>query len=192
MGRGIQMERTTTVEMTLRLVDQAMIKDACVKEAQKSDCKKARFGAALFVQRLNPLGVQENVVLYSAHNHLEEPYGVMCADECIRLNIPSRTDSMLGGCLHAEEQLAWRFAKMQAHRLKAVWGIFVLKIDEDDQPILYTDRQEFSCIRCAHQMYQSGIDNVGILTPNGWKLIPPKDALRQSIEYAMGNRHTNV
>ena len=44
---------------------------------------------------------------------------------------------------------------------------------------------EFTCIRCATQMYLAGIRGVNMWFEEEWHLVRPEDAMRQAFQYAI-------
>lgn len=173
----------TEINFTRDTIDkkQALfLKNKCRQTAQLSSCKKLRFGAVAL------MGTQ---ILGFASNDPIPETEFWCEHGCVRLQIPSRTHSMVGGCCHAEELVMWNIIKSQACAPEDFRNIeiFILGIGPDGKYLPKTS-SEFTCIRCATQMCLMGIRSVVIWRTDYqcWVPISPADALRQAAQYSRG------
>jgi len=142
--------------------------------APSSKCKKLRFAAMLY-------DVEKFRVLSVALNNPLEPMAYLCEDECIRFSIPSRTQSMIGACAHAEEICLWN-AVREGYNLQNA-EMFVFGVDLEGKPIHKPDPR-FTCIRCAVQMYHAGIRGVNVWFEDRWHLSSTEKAIKDALVFA--------
>lgn len=154
-------------------MDKEYIKELLVSTAKFSNCHKRRFGA---------LAIKNNTVLGLSANNKLPHHKHLCKQGCIRTTIPSRTDSMIGACGHAEEQIIW----MLANRI-VDYDLYVLQIDQNDN-IIYKDGLDFSCVRCATAMYYGKVRGVWLLLDYGFGFIPTAKAIQTAYYYALGKK----
>ena len=173
----------TEIEFTRDTVDHQrslFLKNKCREVAMMSSCKKLRFGAVAL------MGTQ---LLGFASNDPIPETKFWCEHGCIRLQIPSRTHSMIGGCCHAEELVMWDIMKSRPCAPEDIRNIeiFILGIGPDGKYLPKTSN-EFTCIRCATQMCLMGIKAVVIWRTDFkcWVPISPAYALRQAAQYSRG------
>ena len=74
------------------------IYEMCIKLAKESPCQKKGFGSVLKLAD----GAQ-----FFAFNASSEVTKHICDGECIRFQIPSGADSLIGSCFHSEELAVW-------------------------------------------------------------------------------------
>lgn len=149
----------------------------CVTLAKESDCKKLGFGAVLYDRG------QEKIIARCS-NSVMNPFEHICEPECIRNRIPSRTQSMIGACAHAEEQCLWIGAAIGLDL--STCEIYVQGINNETGELLDKTHETFTCIRCATQMYLAKLRAINIWFEDAWHPIPPNIAMIQSYEYASG------
>jgi hypothetical protein len=149
----------------------------CVTLAMESNCKKLGFGAVLY-----DCG-QEKIIARCSNNAMK-PFEYLCDPECIRDRIPSRTQSMIGACAHAEEQCLWLGAAVGLDL--STCEIYVQGVNLKTGDLLTKTDETFTCIRCATQMYLAKLKAINIWLEDGWLSIPTDIALVQSYEYASG------
>lgn len=126
----------------------------CLDLAAGSSCPKAKFGAVLMLD--------EVLVVAAGFNKPIPETQFMCPvlGTCIRENIPSRTQSLVGGCCHAEEHALFQalrrgtFTDAQLHRCT----MYVAGMKADGQVIQTTG--QYTCLRCATSMALGGIAKV--------------------------------
>ncbi len=152
--------------------------ERCIELAKQSPCQKLGFGALL----INPYF--DNPVAES-YNFPIGPLADMCAPDCCRFQIPSRTESMLGACGHAEESCLWQMARNPEVKVFAYLEMYVAGVNSEGAPLVKTDFT-FTCIRCATQMYLAGIRGVNVWINEAWYFVPVYRALVQAKEYATG------
>jgi tRNA(Arg) A34 adenosine deaminase TadA len=162
--------------MKMKRIEKLRMYELCIKLARQSPCKKMGFGAVLYDESAEK-------VLWEAFNTRILDVPDICQPECIRMKIPSRTQSMVGACLHAEEVCLWyalKYADVESLRNCA---LYVAGVWPDGRPI---ERGEsgFSCIRCATQMVHSGVSGVNVWFERDWHFFKSEHALRDSQLYA--------
>ncbi len=173
----------TEIDFTRDVVDDKrsrFLKNKCRTTALMSSCKKLRFGAVAL------MGTQ--ILGFACNDSIPETE-FWCKNQCVRLQIPSRTHSMIGSCCHAEELLMWDIATRRPCTAEDIRNIeiFVLGIGPDGKYLPKTSN-EFTCIRCATAMCLMGIKAVVIWRTDFqcWVPISPADALRQAAQYSRG------
>lgn len=158
--------------------------ETCIKQARLSSCKKMGFGAVLYHE------VKE-MIAWEAHNTQMFGMSDICEPECVRMKIPSRTQSMVGACAHAEELCLWNalgdFRRkgftLAPEQILPNCSLYVAGVWNDGTPI---ERGEagFTCIRCATQMLHSGVRGVNVWFERDWHFFRAAHALRDSFKYA--------
>jgi deoxycytidylate deaminase len=153
--------------------------ERCIELARLSPCQKLGFGALL----IDP--AYPETLIAEAYNEPILPLADMCIPDCCRFNIPSRTQSMLGACGHAEEACLWKMAKNPEIKTYDHLEIYVAGVNSVGAPLVKKDLT-FTCIRCAVQMYQAGIRGVNVWINDSWHFIGVFDAVQQARDYAVG------
>lgn len=160
---------------------------ACIREARRSDCAKAKFGAVLVADHPQVSGW----CALAAHNHRIPSLAHLCEPTCIRLNIPSRMDGLVGACVHAEETVLWAGEHLRFDL--SIARLYVAGLDKDGNPWRSTDH--WTCLRCAIAMWHAGLRNVSVPmlddAPDeapgfAWLNIPVEQALRDAADFATG------
>ena len=153
---------------------------ACIAEALKSPCQKKGVGAAF-------VGPQGHIIAQE-HNLPIEGMEGMCQPTCIRFQIQSRTESMLGACGHAEERLIAKVVKMGYQPFFADFSIYVAAVTADKAPE-QRPFPEFTCLRCAVQMHLYEIASVHVAyLGQSWVKQTTAQALASAQEYARGEK----
>ena len=172
----------TQIDLTRTGIDKqrsSHLRDLCQQMAHLSDCQKLKFGA---------VAVLGSRILAKDYNRAIQATKHMCAENCIRKQIPSRIDSMVGGCCHAEELVLWHIMHSNiSHEDRASVEIFTLGTDLHGKLLPKTEN-EFTCLRCATQMVLAGIRSVVIWRTDFkcWVPIPVLSAVRSASNYAVG------
>lgn len=148
--------------------------DICLQEARKSPCQKRGFGAAMMLYG-SLIGVDHNRPIPGLER--------ICDPECVRLKIPSGTDSMIGSCGHAEEWLIWEALKERIDIRGA--EIYVAGVDSNGDPLVNTD-PSFYCIRCATAMARADLRGVWVWAQNTWHFLTVAQAIESSLRFALG------
>jgi hypothetical protein len=149
--------------------------DLLVELASKSDCAKRTFVAAATNKNREIIG-------YSTNRRL--PYHrFLCEGECIRSKIDSGTDSMLGACGHAEEQLLWSLAHGGAVKDCELWVVQV-----KDGKIVPKKEKSFYCARCATQMYYAKASGVWVYVVDHFEFLTTEEAIKSAYEFALGEK----
>jgi hypothetical protein len=140
-----------------------------------SDCAKRTFVAAATNKDGEVLGYSTNLRL---------PYhSFLCKGECIRSKIDSGTDSMLGACGHAEEQLLWSLAHDGAVKDCEMWVVQV-----KDGQIVPEKEKSFYCARCATQMYYAKAKGVWVYVVDHFEFLTTEEAIKSAYEFALGEK----
>ena len=148
----------------------------CFEAAMESSCQKMRFGVVI---------MHDQEVVYSGSNVTLAPLKHMCEPRCMRLDMQSRTESMLGACAHAEELGIWSVAKRGMDLGEC--DLYVAGFHPDHRPYL-KERAEHTCLRCSTQMYNAGVGAVYVPVKDRWEGISAEEAVRTSAAYALGEK----
>lgn len=148
----------------------------CLKVAFGSGCAKGRYGSIIRYP---------NGQYISACNDPIDALRAWCDPSCIRLTIPSRQDSMIGACLHAEESVLKKNSAQGRNMQGAIMyvagvrsnGLFFVKSDP-----------YFTCIRCAVALHVHGAEGIYVPLESMWGYVSTLDALKQAREFAEGFR----
>lgn len=150
----------------------------CFFNALNSPCQKMRFGAVIARQHSS----HAYEFISEGCNKTIEPSKSLCDPSCIRFNIPSRTESMIGACSHAEESALWNAIKRGWFPLSEC-VLYVAGIYPNCLPYIKKEN-EFTCLRCAVQIYHSGIKNVFVPASHGWQFLRNEECVKTAIAYA--------
>ena len=148
----------------------------CFGKALDSGCKKMWFGSVI---------THGSEVVYAGTNAAIEPLKSLCTPDCVRDNIQSRTESMIGGCGHAEELGLWEVAKKGIPLSEC--SLYVAGLHTNGLPWIKTEA-EHTCLRCAVQMYNAGIGSILVPVHDKWMAITPEEAVSQAMQYATGQK----
>lgn len=142
--------------------------------AMDSPCQKMKFGA---------VAVYDGQMVATAYNGHNPVLKDLCEPKCIRFDIPSRTESMIGGCDHAEELLMDKVRDLGIS-LKET-DIYVVGLSEKNLPWV-REEAEHTCIRCSHQMHRAGVNSIVVpVKDQGLVNISPQAALESAKLYAL-------
>jgi deoxycytidylate deaminase len=159
------------------LLENDPIYQECLRQARKSPCQKLGFGAVLVDSR--------GVMLASECNRTIEGLESLCQPACMRLNIQSRTESMLGACGHAEERLLWSMVR-EGWKLHDK-SLYVSGVQANGLPN-EQHRPEFTCLRCAVAINYSGIGSVHVVFADQWHRLTPQECLAAAQTYARSEK----
>lgn len=148
------------------------IYEACFYSALDSQCKKLRFGC---------VAVRNGEIVSRGANATIGPLAYICEPSCVRMSIQSRTDAMIGACGHAEEFVLWDLAKKNVPLNDC--DVYVAGIFPNGLPIP-EDNTEYSCLRCAVQMFNAGVNSVSGPMNGRWIQLPTARALETAVAYA--------
>ena len=129
--------------------------------------------------------VRNGEVIYEGFNHTIRTLKSLCEPKCIRLNIVSRTESMLGACGHAEEGAIWRVIRCGIPISECT--LYVAGINPDGLPLI-NKQTEFTCLRCAVQIYNANIRSIYVPVIDHWGWIFPERAIETARAYATGEK----
>lgn len=145
----------------------------CLALALQSNCKKGKYGCVV---------EYENGFVAKTYNKMLDPLSDWCQNECIRSRIPSRTESMIGACGHAEEfalqeiiinrKLEPRYCHLYVAGFRSS-GLAYIKPEPD-----------FTCIRCAVQLYMHDV-HVYVPCKDDWSHLTAKEALQSAKKFAL-------
>jgi deoxycytidylate deaminase len=148
----------------------------CFDAALDSSCQKMKFGCVI---------MHDGKIVYSGCNKIIEPLRSMCEPKCIRFSIPSRTESMIGACGHAEELALWDVVQ-QGIPLREC-ELYLVGLYANGLPWLRQEA-EHTCLRCSVQMYYARLKKIYITVSDHWAGITPEQALTSARLYAMGEK----
>jgi deoxycytidylate deaminase len=148
----------------------------CFNAAADSECQKMKFGTVI---------LHGSEVVYEGTNAVIEPLRSLCEPKCIRLEIASRTEQMLGACCHAEELGLWAVAKQGI--LLSECKLYVAGFYPNNSPYL-KKAPEHTCLRCSVQMYNSGVGIIYVPVNDHWAGISGEEAVKTATAYALGNK----
>lgn len=150
------------------------IYQACFFAALDSPCQKMKFGCAV---------LYDDQLVHVAHNDFIEPLKELCEPTCIRLSLPSRTESMLGACGHAEEFALWEMVCCGISLKKC--DLYVAGIYPNGMPWLKKEAADHSCLRCSVQMHFARVKKIWVpFCDHGWISLNTEQAVKGSLAYA--------
>lgn len=150
----------------------------CLSDAILSNCQKGKFGCVVKYRGL---------LVVRGHNQVIECMKDWAEPQYIRLNIQSRTESMIGCCSHAEES-----ALVQARDLN-------LNLSECDFYVAgfrssgltgIPSEKRFSCIRCATELYMHKVGRIFIPVNDHWESMTVDEAVQTAKKFATGEKKT--
>lgn len=141
-------------------------------QAMESKCQKMWFGTVI---------THGTDVVYAGYNKTIEPLKAMCTPKCIRLDIQSRTESMLGACGHAEELGLWEVARKGIDLSET--ALYVAGFYVNGMPYIKKEA-EHTCLRCSVQMYNARVGVIYVPVVDHWEGISTKQALDSAMLYA--------
>ncbi len=151
---------------------------ACFEGALDSLCQKLWVGCIL---------VRDHKVISQGQNKPIKELEHVCEPKCIRFQIQSRTESMVGACAHAEEYVIWDAVRMGVPLHEC--DIYVAMVGTDGLPRFRKDsRVGYTCLRCATSMRLAGIKNVYIDIADHWEKVGIDEALQSALQYAQGEK----
>ena len=154
----------------------------CFGAAQLSDCSYMQFGCVVFQE-----GKKQPKVMTS--NRFVEPIKFLCSSdssECIRKYIKSEQNLMIGACGHAEEWALKELREKKIHPDRC--SFYVAGVMPFIHTPLLREKEGFSCLRCAVQLYMHGVKKIYIPVQDHWSSQTPEEALISSLDFAIGRR----
>lgn len=148
----------------------------CLTNAMLSNCQKGKFGCAVKYQ---------GILIVKGHNQIMECMKDWAEPECIRLNIQSRTESMIGCCSHAEES-----ALVQARDLNLNLNecdFYVAGFHSSGLTVIPSEKR-FSCIRCATQFYLHRVGRIFVPVKDRWEPMTADEAVQTAKKFATGEK----
>lgn len=144
----------------------------CYMAALDSACQKMRFGCVV---------THNGKVVGEGCNATIGPMKSLCEPVCIRFDIPSRTESMVGACAHAEESALWQAIHAGAPINEC--ELFIAGVHNTDVPWIKTEAMH-SCLRCAVQMHHAKLRSIWVPVVDHWEQLSTGDAIRTATDYA--------
>lgn len=157
----------------------------CFYAALDSPCQKMKFGCVLrHYYDCERIGVARWEEVETCNKTIE-PLRSSCEPTCIRLNIPSRTESMRGACGHAEELALWEAVK----KFIPVGDseMYVAGLYNNCSPYIKSE-PIFTCPRCAVQIYLSGIRKVYVPVIDHWEELTGEECVKTARAYETGDK----
>jgi len=152
------------------------IYEAGFKAALDSPCQKMKFGCAV---------IHGNEVKAVTSNGTIAPLAHLCEPTCIRFNIQSRTDSLMGACGHAEEYALQKARDLRLPLKECTFAVIGLY----PNGLPWLDRSpEFTCLLCARQLYMAGVGSLFFPVRTGWVRQSAEDAVTSALAYERGER----
>lgn len=149
----------------------------CLSLARQTPCQKLGFGAVLIEDDIQAPRAR-------AYNKKIGPLAeFVCTEKCIRFDIQSRTQSMIGACGHAEERCLWTATKHGLTEMSKS-ELYVQGVEIPSMNPLTKTAATFTCIRCATQMDYAGVRGINVWFMDEWHFIPTDEAVRQAMMYA--------
>jgi hypothetical protein len=145
----------------------------CISNAVLSPCQKAGFGAVL---------VREGEIVSQAYNDTIPELASQCTPKCIRLDMQSRTESMIGACGHAEEWVM-KYARDKGVNLREC-EMYIAGLTFYGLPWIKTSAVH-TCLRCAVQMNYAGLKGVYVPVADHWERLSTNESLKTAERYAL-------
>lgn len=162
------------LEPTNNLFDDPIYQD-CFFNALDSPCQKMKFGCVIIDEL-------KSEIVYEGCNKPLEPLKSVCEPNCIRLGMPSSTDSMLGVCGHAEEIGIWDVVRHRINLLNC--SLYAAGLFPNCLPYIKNE-PFFYCLRCAVPLYLSGIKRVYVPVVDHWEKLTGEECVKTARAYAM-------
>lgn len=147
--------------------------------ALSSPCTKMGFGAVL-------VNDYNGVIYQTTDNRPTQETAWVCEPTCIRLTIPSRTQSMIGACYHAEERAIAEGLRADLDLRNFV--LFVAGVHGESKQPAYRENPVFSCVRCAASMVLHRLKGVYLYDGQYWHYQDSAHAYQTALSYALGQR----
>jgi deoxycytidylate deaminase len=148
----------------------------CFSSALDSPCQKMKFGCVI---------THNNYIEYVGCNETIKPLAPLCEGRCIRLDIPSRSEPMIGACGHAEELAIWSVIHKGIPITEC--NLYVAGLYSNCLP-WFKSETEHTCLRCAVQQYHAKLKMIYVPVNNRWEGLTPEQALVTARDYAMRQR----
>lgn len=144
----------------------------CFGQAIRSPCRKMKFGCVIKTKDGKTLSAPNTTILGLAS---------LCENACVRENITSRTEQMLGACGHAEEAALWKAVDSMFSLCDA--AVYVAGLYSNCLPWFKTEA-EHTCLRCAVQMQYAKVATVYVPVHGQWQALSAANALQTALTYA--------
>ncbi len=152
----------------------------CLFTALDSPCQKRKYGCII---------LHKGELVAEACNSTIEPLKVLCQPTCIRFNIQSRTESMIGACGHAEEQAMEQVIRKGIPLCQC--ELYVAGLDTKTAKAFVKSERDFTCIRCATQIWLHGVGAVYVPVSHRWEKMSAEETVRTAKAYALREKTTD-
>lgn len=150
--------------------------DLCIARAIESPCQKRGFGTVLLIG---------GEAVANTCNKPIAPAEHVCSGQCIRFQIPSGADSLIGACGHSEEHAIWDAIKKFGDISNKMAMLYVAGVSKPDNIPLVKNEPYFYCIRCATMMHYAGVFGVNVWVDERWHFLNAKEAYQSSLQFAL-------
>jgi hypothetical protein len=157
-----------------KTMNDELIYTLCIENAKLSPCQKRGFGTVIMLESGNH---------WVGSNQPIPPAKHLCDPECIRFNIQSGADSLIGSCGHSEEIAIWQTINFGLDVKGA--KLYVAGVSKPDNAPLTKNDPHFYCVRCATLMHYAGIAGVHVWVDNKWHYLTTDEAYQTSLNYAL-------
>jgi deoxycytidylate deaminase len=148
----------------------------CFFAALDSDCAKRNFGCIF---------VKGGAIVHADANRKIPEIAHRCEPVCIRMDIASRTDSMVGACRHAEEGI-WDVVH-RGMRPEEV-ELYVAGFENDGTPWMKKSA-EHTCLRCAVSLHLAKVKAIHVPVVDHWETVSPDSVLDTAFDYALAEKN---
>jgi len=154
------------------MIESDKIYEICLDLAKSSPCQKRGFGCVL------TNGID---IISQSNNHDIDTISNLCKPRCIRFDMSSGSDSMIGDCGHAEEHTIWECIKKTGSAVGT--ELWVLGVSKPQKEVL--ENTKFYCVRCSTLMRYAKVSGVHIHYNNEWHWVTTSEAYATSLEYSI-------
>jgi len=146
----------------------------CLMAALDSNCQKGKYGCVV---------KNDGQIVVETFNSILDVCQDWSEPECIRVknDIPSRTESMIGCCSHAEEEALRVIRNMRLNPREC--ELYVAGFRSNG--LVYIKSEPvFTCLRCAIQLHMHGIGAIHVPCREGWAKLTAKEAVETAKKFA--------
>ncbi len=147
----------------------------CFFAALSSGCQKLYVGCVVTNVR------HGGSIIYADCNKPIGPLKHLCTPRCIRFNIASRTESMIGACGHSEEFAIWEMVKRRVPLDEC--DLYIAGVHTNGLPWI-KNQAEHTCLRCSVQIYNARVKTVYVPVVDHWEGITAEECVKTAVAYA--------
>jgi hypothetical protein len=141
----------------------------CLELAEMSPCAKRGFGCILLKEGQRPI---------ETYNWKIQCAQEICQPECIRLQMHSGSDPLIGSCGHAEELAIWGSVEQCGSAKDA--ELYIAGVMKPGNEPLIVTAPMFYCMRCATAMYYAEVRGVNVWIEGRWVFMTAQEAYDSS------------